>query len=187
MAAPRSVSPVAAFRPRAAIPPIAPTIPPTVGDTELAITSLSSATTCGRAADSDARKNRFTPSTSSTATYSGSPWPPDAMMAAVTTTNAERSRADKTRIWRRDQRSMKTPANGPMTEYGRYKTVNATAAADGLGNVLALKNTYVPTPAVTTPSPVWEISRTVNSRRKFRSASTLRRSARRDARATRPA
>ena len=68
MAAPRSVSPVAAFKPRAMIPPIAPTIPPTVGDTELAITSLSSATTCGSAADSEARKNRFTPSTSSTAT-----------------------------------------------------------------------------------------------------------------------
>jgi len=36
---------------------------------------------------------------------------------------------------------MSTPANGPMTEYGRYKTVNAAAAADGLGNELALKNT----------------------------------------------
>ena len=82
---------------------------------------------------------------------------------------------------------MNTPANGPMSEYGRYNTVNATAAADGLGNVLALKNTYVPTPAVTTPSPAWEISRTVNSRRKSRSASTLRRSARREVRGTRSA
>jgi len=187
MAAPRSVSPVAAFMPRAMIPPIAPTMPPTVGDTELAITSLSSATTCGSAADSEARKNRFTPSTSSTATYSGSPRPPDAMMAAVRTTNAERSSADTTRIWRRDQRSMNTPANGPMTEYGRYKTMNAIAAADGLGNVLALKNTYVPTPAVTMPSPAWEISRTENSRRKSRSARTLRRSARREVRGTRSA
>ena len=50
------------------MPPIALTMPPTVGDTELAITSLSSATTCGSAADSEARKKRFTPSTSSTVT-----------------------------------------------------------------------------------------------------------------------
>src|SRR5262249_35031172 len=153
MAAPRSVSPVAAFRPRAAIPPIAPTIPPTVGDPELAITSLSSATPAGRAAGRDARKTRFTPSTSSTATDSSSPWPPDAMMAAVTTTNAERSRADKTRIWRRDQRSMKTPANGPMTEYGRDKTGNATAAADGLRKGLAVKKTYVAHARAADPRP----------------------------------
>src|SRR5580692_7473761 len=81
-----------------------------------------------------------------------------------------------TRICRRDQRSMNTPANGPISEYGRYSTVNAAAAAAGLVNVSALKNTYVPIPAVMMPSPVWEISRTVNSRRKFRSASTMRRS-----------
>jgi hypothetical protein len=42
-------------------------MPPAVGDTEFAITSLSSATTCGSAADSEDRKNRFTPSTSRTA------------------------------------------------------------------------------------------------------------------------
>jgi len=172
MAAPRSVSPVAAFRPRAAMPPIAPTMPPTVGDTEFAITSLSSATTCGSAADSEARKNRFTPSTSSTATYSGTPRSPAAMTAAVSSTNADRSSAARTRICRRDQRSMSTPANGPMSEYGRYRTANAVAAAPGLGNELALKNTYVPTPAVTIPSPAWEVSRTANSRRKSRSAST---------------
>ena len=80
------------------MPPIAPTMPPTVGDTELAITSLSSATTCGSAADSEARKNRFTPSTSSTATYSGTPRPPEAMTAAVSATKTDRSRAEKTRI-----------------------------------------------------------------------------------------
>ena len=43
-------------------------MPPTVGDTEFAITSSSSATTCGSAAESEDRKNRFTPRTSSTAT-----------------------------------------------------------------------------------------------------------------------
>jgi hypothetical protein len=68
MAAPRSLSPVAAFRPRATMPPIAAMMPPAVGDTELAITSLSPATTCGSAADSEDRKNLFTPSTSRTAT-----------------------------------------------------------------------------------------------------------------------
>ena len=94
-------------------------MPPAVGDTELAITSLSSATTCGSAADSEDRKNRFTPSTSRTLTYSGTARLPAATSAAVAATNAARSSADQTRIWRRDQRSMNTPANGPISEYGR--------------------------------------------------------------------
>ncbi len=67
MAAPASVSPVAAFTPRPTRPPIAAMVPPAVGETEFPMTSLSPATTCGRAADSEDRKNRFTPSTSSTA------------------------------------------------------------------------------------------------------------------------
>src|SRR5580700_3017117 len=71
---------------------------------------------------------------------------------------------------------MNTPANGPISEYGRYSRVNAAAAAAGLVNVSALKNTYVPIPAVTMPSPVCEISRVANSRRKFCSPSTMRRS-----------
>ena len=63
------------------------------------------------------------------------------MDVAVSPTNSDRSRADQTRIWRRDQRSMRTPANGPISEYGRYRTANAAAPAAGLGNVVALKNT----------------------------------------------
>ena len=152
-------------------------MPPTVGDTEFAITSSSSATTCGSAAESEDKKNLFTPSTSSTATYSGTPRSPRAMSVAVSATNADRSTADQTRIWRRDQRSMNTPAKGPISEYGRYRTVNAAAPADGLGNDDALKNTYVPTPAVTMPSPVCETSLVAKRRRKPRSARTVRRSA----------
>ena len=72
---------------------------------------------------------------------------------------------------------MKTPANGPISEYGRYRTVNAAAPAAGLGNVDALKNTYVPTPAVTMPSPACETSLVAKRRRKSRSARTVRRSA----------
>src|SRR5215470_8476618 len=180
IAAPRSVAPVAAFRPAATIPPIVAMTPPAVGDTELAITSLSSGTTCGSAADSEARKNRFTPSTSRYETYSGSPWLLDAISAAVRTTKPERSSADRTRICRRDQRSMNTPANGPISEYGRYKTVKAAAAAPGLGKLVALKNTYAPSPAVNMPSPACEISLVANRRRKFRSARTARRSPRKD-------
>jgi hypothetical protein len=116
IAAPRSVLPVATLRPKATTPPTVAETPPMVGDTELAITSLSSATTCGNAADSEDRKKRFTPRTSSTATYSAAPRLPSAMDAAVSPTNSDRSRADQTRIWRRDQRSMSTPANGPMSE-----------------------------------------------------------------------
>ena len=69
-------------------------MPPAVGDTELAMTSLSAGTTCGSAADSEDRKNRFTPSTSSTLTYSGAPSLPDATSPAVSTTNSERSPAE---------------------------------------------------------------------------------------------
>ena len=119
MAAPRSVLPVATLSPRATTPPIVAEMPPAVGETEFAITSLSSATTCGSAADSEDRKNRFTPRTSRTATYSGTPRLPSAMKAAVSATKTDRSRADQTRIWRLAQRSMSTPANGPSSEYGR--------------------------------------------------------------------
>ena len=39
-----------------------------------------------------------------------------ATSSAVTATSPARTSADTSRIWRRDQRSMKTPANGPMSE-----------------------------------------------------------------------
>src|SRR3984885_6931704 len=106
-------------------------MPPAVGDTELAMTSLSSATTCGSAADSEDRKNRFTPSTSRTATYSGAPRLPAAIRTAVRTTKADRTTADQTRIWRRDHRSMSTPANGPTSEYGRGKGGEGAAPRAG--------------------------------------------------------
>ena len=91
-------------------------IPPTVGATEFAITSLSPGTTCGSAADSEARKNRLTPSAASALTYRGTPSWPESTSSAVTVTRPARTSADTSRIWRRDQRSMKTPANGPMSE-----------------------------------------------------------------------
>jgi len=116
-------------------------MPPAVGDTALAITSMSSSTTCGSAADSVDSRNRLTPSTSSKATYNGTERLFAAISAAVATTNVARSRADQTRIWRLDHRSMNTPANGPISEYGRYRTVKAAAPAVGLGNVEALKKT----------------------------------------------
>src|SRR5258708_12700415 len=80
------------------------------------------------------------------------------MIAAVSATKTERNRADRARIWRRDHRSMNTPANGPISEYGRDTTVKAAPPFPGLVNVVALKNTYVPTPAGKTPSPVCEIN-----------------------------
>jgi len=127
--------------PNPARPPPNETIVPTVGATALAITRVSSATTCGSAADSEERKNLLTPSTARTPTYRGGPRRPEATREAVSTTNEARSRADQTRICRRDQRSMNTPANGPISEYGRYKTVKAAAAAPGFGKLVALKNT----------------------------------------------
>src|SRR5258708_12927315 len=81
------------------------------------------------------------------------------MIAAVSATKTERNRADRARIWRRDHRSMNTPANGPISEYGRYTTGKAAAPFAGPVNVGPLKNTDVPTPAGKTPSPVSGISR----------------------------
>ncbi len=92
------------------------TIPPMVGATELAMTSLSPGTTWGRAADSEARKNRFTPRAASALTYSGTPSSPAPISSAVMVTRTARTSAETSRICRRDQRSMKTPANGPMKE-----------------------------------------------------------------------
>ena len=60
---------------------------------------------------------------------------------AVIATKTDLSSAEQTRIWRRDQRSMKTPANGPISEYGRYRTANAAAPDAGFGKFVALKNT----------------------------------------------
>jgi hypothetical protein len=116
MAEPPCPAPVITCTPSPTIPPIEAMIPPAVGDTALAITSLSPATTCGSAADSEDRKNRLTPSTSRTPMYSGTPSLPEATSPAVIATNSARSSADQTRIWRRDQRSMNTPANGPISE-----------------------------------------------------------------------
>src|SRR5204862_8228325 len=111
------------------------------GPTAFAVTGVSSAPTCGRAADREERKPLLTPSTARTLTYRGGPRRPEATREAVSPTNEARSRADQTRICRRDQRSMNTPANGPISEYGRYKTVKAAAAAPGFGKLAALKNT----------------------------------------------
>ena len=70
--------PVVKWIARPARPPRNETMVPTVGATELAMTSVSSLTTCGRAADSEDRKNRLTPRTASTLTYSGTPSRPEA-------------------------------------------------------------------------------------------------------------
>ena len=63
------------------------------------------------------------------------------MKIAVSAANPARSTADHTMICRRDHLSMKTPANGPTSEYGRYSTANEVAAAAGSGNEVELKNT----------------------------------------------
>jgi hypothetical protein len=89
---------------------------PSVGASAFATTSCSSPTTWGRAADRADRKNRLTPSTASTLTYSGTPSFPETTSTAVSPTKTDRSSADQTRICRRDQRSMNTPANGPISE-----------------------------------------------------------------------
>src|SRR6185437_2933252 len=123
------------------MPPMKATTVPEVGPTEFAITSSLAPTTCGSAADRADRKNRLTPSTMRAASQTGSPRALEAMNMAPSATKPPRASADQNRIWRRDHRSMKTPANGPISEYGRYRTANEIAAAAGLGNEVALKKT----------------------------------------------
>src|SRR5271169_6244035 len=75
---------------------------------------------------------------------------------------------------------MNTPAKGPISEYGAYRTANAAAPFAGFGYVATLKKTYVPRPAVKMPSPVCEITLVDSSRRKSCSVQTMRRSCRKD-------
>jgi len=93
-----------------------PTIVPEVGATAFAMTSLSGLTTWGVPALIALRKNLFTPSTARALIYSGTPVCPVSTMNPVTTTMAALMSAPQTMICRRDQRSMKTPANGPISE-----------------------------------------------------------------------
>ena len=123
------------------MPPMNATTVPDVGPTEFAMTSSSWRTTCGSAAESEERKNLFTPSTIRAASQTGSPSAPTAMKTAVSAPNPARSTADHAMICRRDHLSMKTPANGPISEYGRYRTANEVAAAAGSGNEAELKKT----------------------------------------------
>ena len=102
-----------------AMPPMNATTVPEVGPTEFAMTSSRGATTCGSAAESEDRKNRLTPRTTSAASQMGRPSAPVTTKTAAIAAKPARSSADQTMIWRRDQRSMKTPANGPISEYGR--------------------------------------------------------------------
>jgi len=91
---------VATLSPRARTPPDeSPIRRRRFGDT------ISPSTICPRPhvrqrRESEDRKNLFTPRTSSTATYIGTPRLPRAMNAAVSVTKNDRSRADQTRIWR---------------------------------------------------------------------------------------
>src|SRR5258708_39412414 len=103
-------------------------IVPEVTARALAVTSSRRATTCGSAADSADRKNRLTPSTSSDAPYSAAVMVSD---AATAPTSTARTSGDQTRMRCRDQRSMKTPANGPTIEYGNSSTAKVTAALAG--------------------------------------------------------
>ena len=65
------------------MPPMNATTVPEVGPTEFAMTSSSAATTCGSAADSEDRKNRLTPRTTSAASQIGRPSAPVTTKTAV--------------------------------------------------------------------------------------------------------
>src|SRR5215472_8039085 len=138
IAEPTGPPPVARCTPVPAMPPMNATTVPEVGATEFAITSSSAPTTCGSAADRAAKTNRLTPSATRALIQTGKPSAPPAMNTAPSATKAARASADQNRIWRRDHRSMNTPANGPTSEYGRYSTANEIAAAAGFGNEAAL-------------------------------------------------
>ena len=62
--------------------------------------------------------------------------------------------------WRRDHRSSKTPANGPMKENGNRSVANAAAIAGALVCRSGAKNTYDANATWNTPSASCEVSRT---------------------------
>ncbi len=97
-------------------------------------------------------------------------------MTAITTIRTARTWFTRTSTCRRRQRSSSTPANGPITLYGRIATLNATAIPVAVAARCGEKKNRLARAASNTPSPVWEASRVAYSRRKSRPRSTVRRS-----------
>ncbi len=129
----RSPAPTPAPRKLAAVPQ--------VGVTALAIISRSAGTTCGSAAESPARKNRLTLSSTSAAARNAAPSAPAATSTPVSPASTAFTSAETSSTWRRDQRSMSTPANGPTTENGSSSTANAAATSPAAVCCSGLKKT----------------------------------------------
>ena len=146
---------------------------PVVVDTELAITS-SPSTTCGRAADSPARKNRLTDRQASTATYSGTP----------TTAGQARDPEDH-RGAQQVGHDEDLPAAPPVEQHageGAHERVGqqehgerpATLAAEVCRS--GEKKKTLASADWKAPSAACEVSRVANSRRKSRCRTTARKS-----------
>ena len=96
--------------------------------------------------------------------------------ARTSQTAAARSHGARSRILRRDHRSMKTPAKGPRIEYGRATTSVAIANRSAVSARSGEKTNEATSDAWNRPSPHWLARRMPNSRRKSpcRSASRAR-------------
>ena len=105
--------------------------PPVAVATEFIVTTCSRGTTSGSAADRPEETNRVNPLTISAPNRIGRSPAPAASSAAMPSTSTSRPRLAPTSTSRRSHRSSSAPANGPSTEYGRYRTANAAAISHG--------------------------------------------------------
>jgi len=134
---------------------------PLVVETAFAVISVAGVTTCGSAADSAARKNRFADTTTRALAYSGGPPTPAAMSTATSPTAKQRNTFAATSTRCRRHRSSSTPANGPTSEYGSSSTAKPAATSAGVAARSGLNSTAPARLAWNTPSEVWLASRVV--------------------------
>jgi hypothetical protein len=140
---------------RNAMPPTAPmaaAMVPDVGVSAFAVMRSRPETTCGSEAERPARTNRPTPRTVSTARPRSSPSSPTTTSAMMGSVARDLTKLARTRTSRRRHRSRKTPANGPIIEYGSSRIANAAATLMASGWRSGEKRTKVARAAWRSPS-----------------------------------
>ena len=140
---------------------------PSVGNKAFAGTKSSPLTTCGNDADNEACTNLLTPRLTSTKTASKEfgEWP--VITTAIASMVTTRTKFARSKIVRRDQRSISTPTKGPITEYGSRRIPKANAIFRGSDSRWGENKTNVASAVCNKPSPAWPKIRTPSSSRAF--------------------
>ncbi len=138
--------------------------PPVAVATEFIVTTCWRGTTSGSAADSPDATNRVNPLAINAPNRICGSLAPAASSAAMASISTSRPRLAPTSTSRLSQRSSNAPANGPSTEYGRYRTANAATISHGPAARSGLNSRPPASPAWNRPSPNWLTVRNSSSR-----------------------